>query len=117
MKIKILMALSLTLSISGSAAITQAAISADEKSDKICSLINDTMILANKCTVDKAAKTVNFGISLEPRRAIMLCLSLKRIAYSNGWNLPTDWKININAEKSGEMSKAECAYKETDLFG
>lgn len=105
------------MSTSGLVVTTQAAISADEKSDKICSLVNDTMIISEKCTVDKAGKTVSFGIELETRRAVMLCLSLKRIAYSNGWNLPTDWVIQVNSKNAGKMSKAECAYKETDLFG
>ncbi|MGL1920930.1 MAG: hypothetical protein OCD03_07880 [Hyphomicrobiales bacterium] len=117
MKLKLLVALTLVTLTLGSIGASQATITADEKSEKICSLLNDTMVLSEKCKVDKANKTLSFTTDLEQRRAIMLCMSVKRIAYSNGWNLPTDWTIKVAIKQPEKMSKIECSYKATDLFG
>lgn len=88
-----------------------------DKSQKICSLINDTIILTTPCAVNESAQVISFEISLDARRAGMLCGSIKRIAYANGWRLPTEWKIQVKSQKTGDELLAECAYKPTDLFG
>lgn len=88
-----------------------------DKPKEICSLINDTMILTKSCEVDTSAQVISFEISLKSRRAAMLCGSIKRIAYANGWALPTDWTIKVDSATAPDEPSAECAYKSTDLFG
>lgn len=88
-----------------------------DKPAEICSLINETIILSTPCKVDTANRVISFEIKLTIRRAGMLCGSIKRIAYANGWALPFDWKIQIQSTDVNGMPIAECAYRSTDLFG
>lgn len=117
MKLKLILAMSVILSAVSYATLPHAAISTTEKSTKICSLVNDTIILKTPCMVDKSSMVISFEVDLSERRTAMLCGSIKRIAYANGWRLPSEWKIQINSKQSGAMLASECAYKSTDLFG
>ena len=60
--------------------------------------------------VNKAEHIISFEIALEIERAAMMCGSVKRIAKSNGWALPSDWKIQVKSAKTGAQPMAECTY-------
>lgn len=117
MKLKFVSALCLIVSSLTLTTFSVANATTLEKSEKICSLLNDTITLTTPCMVDAAKRTISLEITLKNRRAGMLCGSIKRIAYANGWALPFDWKIQIKSTDTPKEPSAQCAYKSTDLFG
>ena len=88
-----------------------------QKSNEICSLINDTIILKTPCSVDQLNKTINFEISLNAKRASSMCGSVKRIANASGWSLPNAWEIQIKTTETGDKSVAKCSYQPGEIFG
>ncbi len=84
--------------------------------EKICNLLNATMILTLPCKVDDKNQSISFVHNINARTGLMMCQSVQRIAQSNGWRMPAGWKIKVGSKEQDGKIVATCTYEKDKYY-